>query len=718
MTRYFRFTGQLAVVLLIASGCGKAPKMQDYSTWSEYLGGPDRSHYSSLNEINIKNISRLEKVWEYSSGDSGQVQCNPIIVNGVLFGVTASNHLFALDAATGKEKWTLVQPGEGTANVNRGVTYWEDGNDKRILYAYGSFLYAVDATTGKVITSFGDQGKVSLKAGLEPNSKDKFVGSTSPGTLFEDLIIMPLRVGEGNGAALGYIQAFNVKTGKLAWVFKTLPEKGQMGASTWPLYTRANEEVGAINNWAGMAVDRERGIIYVPTGSAAFDFYGGNREGENLFANCLLALDAKTGKYIWHFQTVHHDIWDRDLPAPPNLLTVTHDGKRIDAVAQVTKSGFVFLFNRENGDPLFPIDEKAFPKSDLPGEVAWPTQPIPRLPRSFARQTVREDDISLFAENRNELLETYRKAKKGLYHPLGLIPTIVLPGADGGAEWGGAAVDPDGIMYVNANEMPWLFSLSKVDAVGGAEDASLTPGHLLYNSTCITCHGPELKGNPASGFPSLVAIKGRVDRGTIAKLITSGRGMMPGFSNISATEKQSIIDFLFKEEKVEAPSVVKAATPAAKKNVPAFAKQEAPLGPYKFNGYNKFLDNNGYPAITPPWGTLTAIDLNTGEHLWQKTLGEVKELTARGLPQTGTENYGGPVVTAGGLLFIAATKDGMFRAFDKKTGKLVWETELPAPGFATPSTYQVNGKQYIVIACGGTKLGTKKGDSYVAFAIK
>lgn len=716
MTIYSKSIFQLSVIVLLASGCSKSTPTQDYSTWSEYLGGPDRSHYSSLNDINIKNISRLEKVWEYSSGDSGQVQCNPIVVNGVLFGVTASNHLFAVNAATGKEKWTLVQPGEGTANVNRGVTYWEEGDDKRILYAYSSFLYAVNAETGKVITSFGDQGKVSLKSGLEPNTKDKFVGSTSPGTLFDDLIIMPLRVGEGNGAALGYIQAFNVKTGKLAWVFKTLPEKGAMGASTWPSYTRANEEVGAINNWAGMAVDRERGIIYVPTGSAAFDFYGGNREGENLFANCLLALDAKTGKYIWHFQTVHHDIWDRDLPAPPNLLTVTHDGKRIDAVAQVTKSGFVFLFDRENGKPLFPIDEKPFPKSDLPGEVAWPTQPIPRLPRSFARQTVREDDISLFAENREELLDTYRKSNKGLYRPLGLIPTIVLPGADGGAEWGGAAVDPDGIMYVNANEMPWLFSLSKVDAGGAAGDASLTPGHLLYNNTCITCHGPEQKGNPASGFPSLVDIKNRVDRGTISKLITSGRGMMPGFSNISATEKQAIIDFLYQEEKVEAPSVV--ATPAAKKNVPAFAKQEAPLGPYKFNGYNKFLDSKGYPAITPPWGTLTAIDLNTGEHLWQKTLGEVKELTARGLPQTGTENYGGPVVTAGGLLFIAATKDGMFRAFDKKTGKLVWETELPAAGFATPSTYQVNGKQYIVIACGGTKLGTKKGDSYVAFAIK
>jgi len=700
------------VIGLLFSGCAQQDSQKNQSNWSEYLGGPDRSHYSSLKQINTVNVSRLQKVWEYKSGDSGQVQCNPIIVNGTMFGITASNHVFALDAATGKQKWKYVQPGEGTANINRGVTYWEEGNDKRIIYAYSSSLYALNAETGKIIESFGDKGQVSLKSGLDASTGDKFVGSTTPGTLFNDLIIMPIRVGEGYGSAVGYIQAFNVKTGKLAWVFKTLPERGELGASTWPAYARTNGDVGGINNWAGMAIDRKREIVYIPTGSAAFDFYGGNREGENLFANCLIALHAKTGKYLWHFQTVHHDIWDRDLPAPPNLLTVTHEGNKIDAVAQVTKTGFVFLFDRENGKPLFPIDEKPFQKSDLPGEVAWPTQPIPRMPRAFARHTFREDDISTIAENRDELISTYKKSHKGLFRPLGLTPTIVIPGADGGAEWGGAAVDPEGIMYVNANEVPWLFSLSRVEQ--DAEESTLTPGHLLYNSTCITCHGPERKGNPASGFPSLVDIKSRVGRGDIAKLITSGRGMMPGFSNISATQKQAIIDFLYNEEKVEVPAVVSSKT----KKADGASKPEIPAGPYKFDGYNKFLDSKGYPAITPPWGTLTAIDMNTGEHLWQKTLGEVKELKERGLPQTGTENYGGPVVTAGGVLFIAATKDGMFRAFEKKTGKLLWETELPAAGFATPSTYEVNGKQYIVIACGGTKLGTRKGDSYVAFALQ
>ena len=693
------------VLLCMAYGCKEqSGNADEKSQWSEYLGGPDKNHYSALTQINLSNVTKLKQVWEYKSGDSGQVQCNPIIIDGILYGVTASNHVFALDAATGKQKWRYVQPGEASSNVNRGVTYWREGADQRILYGYNSDLYALNAETGLPIKSFGDSGKVSLRTGLEPSAKDRFIASTTPGTLFEDLIVMPMRVGEDNDAAIGYVQAFNVKTGKLAWVFKTIPDKGMPGADTWLDSIKEKAEVGAANNWAGMAIDRKREIIYVPTGSAAFDFYGGNRIGQNLYANCLIALNARTGKYIWHYQMVHHDIWDKDLPAPPNLITVKMEGKTIDAVAQVTKQGLVFMFDRETGKPLFPIDEKPFPASTIQGEKTWPTQPIPRLPAPFARLTVTEAEISTLAENRKELLETFRKSQKGLFQPLGLTPTVVLPGADGGAEWGGAAADPEGILYVNANEMPWLFSLSATEGTAGGSQ-NLTPGHLLYNNNCITCHGPELKGNPASGFPSLVNIKAKLGRKEISRIITRGKGMMPGFSNLKELQKQNIIDFLYKEEKFEAPSVLSTAKPADAK------------GPYKFNGYDKFLDNNGYPAITPPWGTLTAIDMNTGKHLWQKTLGEFKELTAKGIPQTGTENYGGPVVTAGGLLFIAATKDGMFRAYNKQTGKLLFETELPAAGFATPSTYQVNGKQYIVIACGGTKLGTKKGDSYVAFAL-
>jgi quinoprotein glucose dehydrogenase len=692
---FFIFAFLLGMSLMFLSFKGYFEGDQD---WPEYLGGADRNHYSNLSQINLSNVSTLEPAWEFHTGDSGQVQCNPIIVGNRLFALTASNHLFALDAATGKELWRFAPEQKSAANVNRGVAYWEKGKDKRILYTYLTWLYAINPLTGKPITSFGEGGRVSLKSGLGKDAELKFVSSTTPGTIYGDLIVMPLRLDEGAGAAAGYIQAFNIQTGKIAWVFKTIPHPGEQGYDTWPADAYKNSAIGSANNWTGMSVDRKRGIIYVPTGSAAFDFYGGNRKGSNLFANSLIALNAKTGEYIWHFQTVHHDIWDRDLPAPPNLITIKRDGKSIDAVAQVTKSGYVFVFDRENGTPLFPIDEIPFPQSTLPGEETWPTQPIPRLPKPFARNSITENDITHFSSKRDSLLTIYRNANKGPFHPLDFKESIIFPGPDGAAEWGGPAVDKEGIMYVNSNEMAWLFSLSKKDKVSNVAST----GKSLYLNNCQTCHKADFSGNPPSGYPALVGVRERLGRIVVSNLIKNGKGMMPGFSQISDQEKQAIISYIFGEEKEEALSV---------------AKDKYPDVPYRFNGYNKFLDEKGYPAITPPWGTLTAINLNTGQHLWQIPLGEIKEFTKKGIPVTGTENYGGPLVTAGGLLFIAATKDNTFRAIDKKTGKIVWEYPLPASGFATPSTYQLNGKQYIVIACGGTKLGMSKGDSYVAFAL-
>jgi quinoprotein glucose dehydrogenase len=692
---FFIFAFLLGMSLMFLSFKGYFEGDQD---WQEYLGGADRNHYSNLSQINLSNVSTLEPAWEFHTGDSGQVQCNPIIVGNRLFALTASNHLFALDAATGKELWRFAPEQKSAANVNRGVAYWEKGKDKRILYTYLTWLYAINPLTGKPITSFGEGGRVSLKSGLGKDAELKFVSSTTPGTIYGDLIVMPLRLDEGAGAAAGYIQAFNIQTGKIAWVFKTIPHPGEQGYDTWPADAYKNSAIGSANNWTGMSVDRKRGIIYVPTGSAAFDFYGGNRKGSNLFANSLIALNAKTGEYIWHFQTVHHDIWDRDLPAPPNLITIKRDGKSIDAVAQVTKSGYVFVFDRENGTPLFPIDEIPFPQSTLPGEETWPTQPIPRLPKPFARNSITENDITHFSSKRDSLLTIYRNANKGPFHPLDFKESIIFPGPDGAAEWGGPAVDKEGIMYVNSNEMAWLFSLSKKDKVSNVAST----GKSLYLNNCQTCHKADFSGNPPSGYPALVGVRERLGRTVVSNLIKNGKGMMPGFSQISDQEKQAIISYIFGEEKEEALSV---------------AKDKYPDVPYRFNGYNKFLDEKGYPAITPPWGTLTAINLNTGQHLWQIPLGEIKEFTKKGIPVTGTENYGGPLVTAGGLLFIAATKDNTFRAIDKKTGKIVWEYPLPASGFATPSTYQLNGKQYIVIACGGTKLGMSKGDSYVAFAL-
>ncbi len=694
-----------ALLWAILPGKKPAAAGQD---WREYLGGPGRDHYSSLQQITPENVAQLEVAWEYHTRDSGQIQCNPIILDGVLYGMTATTQPFALEAATGKELWRKKTEGADVFSTSRGLVYWESGNDKRILYTNGPWLYAVDARTGKPVTGFGENGRTSLKAGLGPTAKDKMVISNTPGTVYEDLIIMPLRVSEGNDAALGYIQAFNIRTGKLAWVFHTIPQPGEYGYDTWPKEAYTNTEVGAANNWAGMAIDRERAIVFVPTGSPAFDFYGGNRLGSNLFANCLLALDARTGKRLWHFQFVHHDILDRDPPAPPVLMTVTHEGKKKDVVVQVTKQGLTFVFDRESGEPVFPVKESPVPASDVPGEQAWPTQPFPTKPAPFARQTFREEDISPLAENRQELLATFRKSSsEGAFTPLSSTGTIIFPGLDGGAEWGGAAADPEGILYVNSTEMPWHISLNTAvpeDALTG-----LPPGQRLYALNCTQCHGAERKGNPASGYPSLVSLKSSLKREHVASIISNGKGMMPAFSKLSGDEKKALVAFLFGEEKgqSDAPKEPGQGKAAGKKD----------KGPYQISGYTKFLDAKGYPAVSPPWGTLNAINLNTGEYVWKIPYGEYPELTAKGIPQTGAESYGGPVVTASGLLFIAGTKDGKLRAYDKKNGKLLWETILPAAAFATPSTYEVNGKQYLVIACGGTKLGAKGGDSYVAFAL-
>lgn len=685
---------------LIFLGCNSGDNPAD---WPEYLGGPGRNHYSKLDQINLTNVDQLKVAWEYHTGDSGQVQCNPIIVNGILYGITATVQAFALDAATGKEIWRVRDSAVTTwYGTVRGLVYWEDGDDKRILYTKESWLMALNALTGKPVLTFGDSGRVSLKAGLGPTAEKKFVISNTPGTVYNDIIIMPMRLSEGSDAALGHIQAFNIRTGKLEWVFKTIPEPGETGYDTWPPEVYKNTNVGAANNWCGMSIDRERGIVYVPTGSAAYDYYGAPRIGANLFANTLLALDAKTGQRKWHFQFVHHDILDRDAPAPPNLLTVTHNGKKVDAVAQVTKHGYIFLFNRETGEPLFPIEEVAAPASDTPGEEAWPTQPRPVKPEPFARQFLTENDINPYAINKDSLLITFRKSRmEGPFTPLARQGTLVFPGLDGGAEWGGAAVDPEGVIYVNSNEMAWLIAIDKKKP---SLKVLAHPGEQVYASKCSSCHGTERKGNAASGFPSLVDLSNRLQRNHVLSIITKGKGMMPA-TTLSDQEKKDLVAFLY-GEKVKAPE---------KKETVTEKKEEKPT--YSMSGFTKFLDKEGHPGISPPWGTLNAIDLNTGEYKWKKVYGEYPALAARGVPQTGSESYGGPVITASGLLFIAGTKDQKFRVYNKNTGELVWETKLPAAAFATPSTYAVNGKQYIVLACGGTKLGARKGESYIAFAL-
>jgi quinoprotein glucose dehydrogenase len=689
-------------ICLLAASCSHGV----YRGWPEYLGGPDRNHYTTLSQITRENVRQLEIAWTYTMRDSGQVQTNPIVVDGILYGITPSVQVFALNAATGEEIWRFGEPLIESHNTGRGVAYWTDGREKRIFHTIGPRLYAIDALNGKPIPSFGSGGYIDLHLGLPEIAAGKYINSNTPGTIFEDLIIMPVRLSEGSDAAPGDIRAFNVRTGELAWTFHTIPYPGEFGYETFPEDAWQNTYVGAANNWSGMSVDRKRGILFVPTGSAAYDFYGGNRPGENLFANCLLALDARTGKRIWHYQFVHHDIWDRDLPAPPNLITLTHNGRRTDAVAQVTKQGYVFVFERKTGKPLFDIKEIPVPPSDLPGEITWPTQPVPVKPAPFARMStsLTESDIPLWIADREKILETFRASRKEQWAPPSREGTLLFPGYDGAAEWGGAAVDVEtGVMYVNSNEMAWIMQMVEVPGVQAMQQ--LSPGARVYSARCSSCHGPGRQGNSASGYPALNNLKGRLGKPYVSGLVASGKGMMPGI-NLNTEEKEALISFLYDEENTSKGQGGKETVIAGKDQVP-----------FVSTGYNKFLDANGLPAFSPPYGSLTAIDLNNGEHLWRIVLGEDPKLKEMGIGNTGTENYGGPVVTQNGLLFIAATKDGKFRAFDKKNGHLLWETDLPAASFATPATYEIDGRQYIVLACGGTKLGSPKGNSYVAYAL-
>ncbi len=702
----------LTLATLVFQSCNnseeKVPPKKEHTTWSSYLGDPGRSHYSTLSQITKENAKELKVAWSYEAADWGQMQMNPLVVDSILYGVTAALRVVALNSESGKEIWQFGDSVKVWHSTSRGLSYWEKGKDKRILVTRGPDLFALNALTGKPIPSFGDNGKIDMRSGMLESAKEKFVISNTPGTIYKDIIVMPLRLSEGVGAAPGDVMAFNVITGKLEWVFHTIPHPGEEGYETWENKNAYKSDVvGAANNWAGMAVDEEAGIIYIPTGSAAPDFYGGDRLGSNLYANCLLALDANSGERLWHFQFTHHDIWDRDPPAPPNLLMVERDGKKIPAVAQVTKQGYVYVFHRITGAPLFDIEEVPVPSSTLVGEKAWPTQPIPVMPKPFARQSqdLTDADISPFAENKDELLELYNSADKRQYAPPALSPVFLFPGYDGAAEWGGAATDPeDGILYVNANEMAWNLQVGLEDGISEA-----TPiGKATYQKYCISCHQADRKGLVASGYPSLLDLQLRKEKDEVAAIIVQGKGMMTGFPQLKKEEKEALLSFLWGQEVqpngIEKEGIATNQTEPQKKG-------------YKHTGYDKFLDNNGLPGISPPWGTMHAIDLNTGEYIWSIPLGDTPELGEKG-KGTGTENYGGPVVTENGLLFIGATRDGYFRVFDKHTGEILWEYKLPAAAFATPAMYEVNGKQYIAIACGGEKLGTEKGNQIVAFALE
>ena len=611
--------------LLIAVWCSTlsmAAFGQDQN-WKAVGGDRGGQRFSSLDQINRRNVGKLKVAWTYHTNEVGKtIECTPLVIDGIMYITTNRLRVVALNAETGKELWSydpfageIAKRPLASGGVNRGLAYWSDGQPdglRRIIHGVADGrLISLDAKTGKPDPNFGNAGTKDLREDIRRDISKLGYGPTSAPAICGDRIILGFSNGEGPGpAAPGDVRAFDVRTGKQVWRFHSVPREGEFGNATWE--GDSWKARGGANAWGGLSVDVKREMVFFGTGSAAYDFYGADRKGENLFANCTVALDAKTGKRIWHFQTLRHDLWDHDLPTYPNLVTVTRDGRRVDAAAQVTKTGYVFLFDRVTGKPLFEIREVAAPPSDVPGEQAWPTQPVPVKPPPFAKLKFDEEDITDISEASHRfVLEKFRKLRGGQpFSPPSLQGTITVPGFHGGATWSGASFDPDtGILYVNSNNVPNIITLKE-------------------------------------------------------------------------------------------------------------AKEKNAKSRYQADGYIRFLDQDGYPAIKPPWGELSAINLNSGKIVWRVPLGEHKALMARGLKPTGTENFGGTIVTKGGLVFIGATKDEKFRAFHSANGKVLWEYQLPAGGYATPSTYSVNGRQFVVIAAGGAgKPGTKPGDAFVAFAL-
>jgi len=612
-----------------------------------------------------------------------------------LYGTTATLKVFALDASSGDRIWTFNPDKDSilSKGLNRGLAYWQKGDNRKIFYASGEHLFALNPLTGELIPAFGKDGIVDLTKGLGRDVDGFRYHMNTPGIIHKDLYIVGGKVSETINPIPGHIRALDVHTGDIKWIFHTIPHPGEYGYDTWP--KDAYLKSGGANVWAGFSLDAEREIVFAPTGSPSFDFYGGDRVGTNLFANSIIALDANTGKRVWHFQTVHHDLWDYDLSAPPTLATIEKEGQKIDVIAQTTKMGFLFVLNRETGEPIYPIDEIAVPATQLEGEETWPTQPKPTVYPAFSRTNLTENDLAIRSEKANKASQRIwnERVHGNMYNPPTIKGTINFPGYYGGGEWGGAAIDPStATLYVNSNNFPWESKMSPY--IPGS------PGSNLYKIYCQTCHGSELEGSSIFGnVPALIHVKDSMTREQMYKVISEGKGVMPSFKTLSEKEISQMVDFLSQEEKDM-----------------IAGESEWPY-PYTYDGHKRFDLEDGLPMIKPPWGQLTAIDLNNAKIKWQIPLGNYDSLNIPGHPITGTQNYGGPIVTLGGLLFIAATADNKMRAFDKDTGEQLWEADLPTSGVATPSTYAVNGKQYIVIACGGGREGAKSGDSYVAFSI-
>lgn len=597
------------ICVLIITGCSTPGPKDDPANWAVAGGNAGETKYSRLDQINKTNVAGLQVAWTYNSGNkTGNAQCNPLIIEGRMYITTPAQELIAIDAANGKEIWRFnpARKGEGFGGQNRGIAYWKSGEAERILYTSGSFLNAVDIKTGKPATAFGDSGRVSMNDSLVKPAAEMNLMSPAAPVIFNNLVI----IGGTSWTAPSNVSAFDINTGKRAWIFNTIPHPGEYGYDTWGNKDFWKKGVG-VNVWGGLCVDEKNGMVYFATGQPKDDFYRANNKGAQLYGNSVVALDAASGKRAWHYQVVHHDIWDLDLPCAPVLVNLQQEGKTVPGLMQLSKTGNIFLFNRITGALLSKAEERAVPASTLPGEYSYATQPYVTWPEPFSRQLISEADLTnLTPEDHAAAKKVFDEAQKGWFLPPSEKSTLYY-GIHGGAEWGGGAYDEkENVLIVNANELAWNITLKNI-----------------YTDTT---KAPE----------------------------------------------------------------------------------------YRALGFFKFLDKNGYPATTPPWGTLNAVDLTTGKIKWKVPLGEYDTLTKQGIPVTGTENFGGSIVTAGGLVFIGATRDEKFRAFDKDNGKILWETKLPYGGFTTPATYAIKGKQYIIIpATGGGKLGTKTGDAYVAYAL-
>ncbi len=687
-----------SLALFVCSSCDRVEPYKDTVDWSNPGGDAGQTKYSALTQVNTNNVKKLKVAWTFRSGNmDGNVQCNPLIVKGIMFVTTPSQTLIAVDGTNGKMLWRFKpsRDGEKLGGINRGVVSWGSGEDAYLFYTAGNYLYKVGMYNGYADESFGDKGRVDLNAGLV-RSPDK-MAITSPGApaIFKDLIIL----GALSWSAPSNVSAFDARTGKRVWKFNTIPQPGEYGHDTWGDKNFWKEGAG-INVWGGITVDKESGMVFFPTGQPKDDFYRAENRGQQLYGNSIIALNANTGKRIWHYQAIHHDLWDLDLPCAPVLVDLNFNGKKVKGVMQLTKTGNVLLFERSTGRLLSKVVEIPVPASTLTGEYAYPTQPKVIWPKPFAKQVVTANDVtSRTPEARQAALRTIAETEQGWFLP----PSkkgILYYGIHGGAEWGGGSYDPqENMLYVNANELAWLIKMKDINESGDPNSEPVSAGNAVFlKMGCPSCHGADRKGQ--GSIPALTELDKKYKEEDIINILKNGRKAMPAFPQIEEKDRKDLVDLLLNKKSAQAPRSVS-------------GKHE-----YRSLGYNKFLDADGYPATAPPWGTLNAVDLTTGDIKWKVPLGEYPELTKKGTPITGTENFGGSLVTKGGLVFIAATRDEKFRAFDKHTGKILWETKLPYGGYASPSTYAINGKQYIVIpATGGGKLGGKTGDTYVAYAL-